>query len=152
MVSGISMGGGCAQYFKAALESKVALGADKPAMILLDPQLLNNTQGRKAAESGQLGYDYNQLHGVAVTLDRSKAPKKSLMDRMETLGYAHPGVLRLKLDLQDNDAIKFGPGRLPLRSQKPKPVFMLGYHGQNSAFEAAIHRFAGGDATGMKPV
>lgn len=143
MVSGISMGGGCAQYFKAALESKVALDDDKPAMILLDPQLLNNTQGRKAAESGPLGYDYNKLHGVAVTLDYSKEPRKSLMDRMETAGYAHPGVLRLNLDLQDNDAIKFGPDRLPLHSQKPKPVFMLGYHGQNSAFEAAIHRFAG---------
>lgn len=143
MISGISMGGGCAQYFKAALESKVTLGDDKPAMILLDPQLLNNTQGRKAAESGSLGYDYKELHGVAVTLDYSKEPRKSLMDRMEIAGYAHPGVLRLKLDLQDNDAIEFGADGLPLRSKKPKPVFMLGYHGQNSAFEAAIRRFAG---------
>lgn len=143
MIGGISLGGGCAQYFKAALESKVTLGDDKPAMILLDPQLLNNTQGRKAAQSGSLGYDYNKLHGVAVTLDYSKKPRKSLMDRMETAGYTHPGVLRLKLDLQDNDAIKFGAEGLPSRNQKPKPVFMLGYHGQNSAFEAAIHRFAG---------
>jgi hypothetical protein len=143
IIGGISLGGGCAQYFNAALQSIVMLGDDKPAMILLDPQLLNNTQGRKAAGSGSLGYDYNKLHGIAVTLDDHKKPRKSLMDRMEAAGYAHPGVLRLKLDLQASDAVKLGAEALPPRNQELKPIFMLGYHGQNSAFEAAIHSFTG---------
>lgn len=105
-VSGLSMGGASAQTFLAALESRLSFDRP-PAMLLLDPQLLNDAQARHARRGGPLPVDFEAPRGLAITLDLAEAPHRSLVSKMKGLaGYRSPGLTRLKLGLLAND----GPG------------------------------------------
>jgi len=134
LVSGLSMGGGSAQVFMAAIESRVAL-PKQPVMILLDPVLLNNRQAQFAKKDGDLVVDYAKPHGIAVTLDYAKQPHRGLMTKMKTFGgYKYPGLVQLKLGLDDNDG---NSGRPPKSFPRG-----LGYHSQLHFYAYALQRFS----------
>lgn len=70
-VSGLSMGGGAAQIFMAAIYSRVELSI-KAAVVLLEPALLNNRQAnwrRRAAR------------GVSISTNRAVSRSLSIMPR-----------------------------------------------------------------------
>jgi hypothetical protein len=155
-VCGISLGGGAAQAFLASLESRIRLPAPPP-LILLDPQLLNNAQARHATRHGEHPYDFEKPRGIAITLDYRKEPRRGLMGLMKGPGrYKYPGLLQLKLGLQDTDGpgAEFRNGMSPLvRSMmglrdggSPRPLAWppgLGYHGPWDQYEQALRRFTG---------
>ncbi|VVD59622.1 hypothetical protein [Pandoraea anhela] len=138
-VSGLSMGGGAAQVFMAAIDSRLEL-ATRPAVLLLDPVLLNNRQARFAVEGGTRPVDFTSPRGVAVTLDYARDSQRGLMSKMKTVGFHSPGLVRLKLGLDDQDGLRYG-------EQKPKatPIGM-GYHGRTGYYTEALKRFAGDGA------
>lgn len=134
-ISGASMGGAMAQSFRATVESRILLPR-QPSMILLDPQLLNNNQGRRATRGGPLDVDYGKPRGVAVTLDYARAPHRGLMGIMKGPGgYRYPGLVQLKLGLTDTDGYN---GKRPQTSGPPG----LGYHADAHQFAAALSRFS----------
>jgi hypothetical protein len=104
-------------------------------MILLDPQLLNNGQARRATKGGDLHVDYSKPRGVAITLDYAKAPHRGLMGIMKGPGgYRYPGLVQIKLGLTDTD----GPnGTSPETSGPPG----LGYHIDRAQLSRALGRF-----------
>ncbi len=134
-VSGMSMGGAMAQTFRATVESRVLL-PKQPSMILLDSQLLNNNQARRATKDGHIDVDYSRPRGVAITLDYAKAPHRGLTGIMKGAGgYRYPGLVHLKLGLTDTD----GPnGKRPQTSGPPG----LGYHADPRLFSNALARFS----------
>ncbi len=140
-IGGGSMGGAAAQVFVAALQSRVQLAAPAP-LVLLDPQLLNEAQARHATEGGVHDYDFSAPRGVAVTLDYPAAPRLSLMGRMKGLGYRSPGLVRIKLALQDADRHKqTSDGDWVTRPPKAYGPPLTGYHGDLALFRTALHRF-----------
>ena len=155
-VMGFSMGGGTAQAFLAGLQSRVEL-KDDPALVLFDPQLLNNAQARHAVKDTPLDYDFEKLRGVAVTLDYEADPHKGLMNIMKGAGgYKSPGLVQLRLGLKDKDDIKWverkdPPGtssQLPGKRYDKIPTAPmvsgppgLGYHANSDLFEKALERF-----------
>ena len=155
-VMGFSMGGGTAQAFLAGVQSRVAL-KDDPALVLFDPQLLNNAQARHAVKDTPLDYDFEKPRGVAVTLDYEAAPHKGLMNIMKGPGgYKSPGLVQLRLGLKDKDDIKWvekkdPPGtssQLPGKRYDKIPTAPmvsgppgLGYHANSNLFEKALERF-----------
>ncbi|WP_192804873.1 hypothetical protein [Noviherbaspirillum aerium] len=155
MVAGHSLGGAYAQYFKAAYESRGGSGQHKPAMVLLDPVLLNNKQAADAIRGAPHGYDYRAPRGIAITLDNVKAPAKSLLSHLKGMGFKHPGLVHLKLDVKPGDAATFqwakdaqgnsmllGDEPVPMRQRdNPRPGMLMGYHIDTSVYEMAIHRF-----------
>lgn len=133
-ISGQSMGGAMAQTFRAAVESRILL-PKQPSMILMDPQLLNNNQARRATKGGMLEVDYAQPRGVALTLDYAKDPRRGLMGIMKGPGgYRYPGLVQLKLGLADTDGYRDGR---PETSGPPG----LGYHVDPRQFANALSRF-----------
>lgn len=134
-ISGMSMGGAMAQTFRATVESRVLL-PKQPAMILLDPQLLNNNQARRAIKDGSIDVDYSRPRGVAITIDYAKDPHRGLTGIMKGAGgYKYPGLVHLKLGLTDTD----GPnGSRPKTSGPPG----LGYHADPTLFTNALSRFS----------
>ncbi len=142
-IGGGSMGGAAAQVFAAALQSHVKLAAPAP-LVLLDPQLLNNTQARHATKGGVHGYDFASLRGVAITLDYPAEPQLSLMGRMKGLGYSSPGLVRIKLALQDDDRDKeTSNGDWVNRPPKPYGPPLTGYHADFVLYKKALLRFTG---------
>jgi hypothetical protein len=155
-VMGFSMGGGTAQAFLAGLQSRVEL-KDDPALVLFDPQLLNNAQARHAVKDTPLDYDFEKPRGVAVTLDYEADPHKGLMNIMKGAGgYKSPGLVQLRLGLKDKDDIKWvevkdPPGvtsELPGKRYDKIPTAPmvsgppgLGYHANSDLFEKALERF-----------
>ncbi len=140
-IGGVSMGGASAQVFAAALQSRVTLPTPTP-LVLLDPQLLNNTQARHATKGGVHDYDFGGSRGVAITLDYPAAPRKSLMGRMKGLGYQSPGLVRIKLALQDGDSVKrLNSGEWVDRPPKPYGPPLTGYHGDLALYTKALLRF-----------
>jgi len=134
-ITGLSMGGAMAQTFRATIESTVLL-PKQPSMILLDPQLLNNNQARRATKGGTLDVDFSQPRGAAITLDYAKDPHRGLMGIMKGVGrYRYPGLVQLKLGLTDTDGA--GGGR-PQTSGPPG----LGYHANLAQFSRALARFS----------
>ncbi|XUW93416.1 hypothetical protein OH764_32890 (plasmid) [Burkholderia sp. M6-3] len=136
-VSGLSMGGGAAQIFTAAIESRVELSS-KPAVVLLDPVLLNNRQARLAVQGGTRPVDFSKPRGIAITLDYAKSPQRGVMSMMKSAGYHSPGLVRLKLGLEDGDGQRYNQA-------EPKPQFGLGYHGRGAYYVEAMRRFSGTD-------
>lgn len=133
-IGGHSMGGAMAQTFRATVESRVLL-PKQPSMILMDPQLLNDNQARRATKGGTLGVDYEQPRGVAVTLDYAKDPRRGLMGIMKGPGgYRYPGLVQLKLGLADTDGYR---GGRPETSGPPG----MGYHVDPRQFANALARF-----------
>ncbi|HVK95187.1 MAG TPA: hypothetical protein VM571_10740 [Noviherbaspirillum sp.] len=137
-VSGISMGGATAQFFMAALESRVAL-KHKPAMLLFDPQLLNKAQKDEAIKGGTLGYDFEKLRGVALTMDYDKNPQTNLMGHMKQRGYSPAGLVELEMLLKPRGEMEMvmGEDGQPTPSFKitePNPSPLLGYHGKQEDF------------------
>lgn len=129
------MGGAMAQAFRATLENLIVL-PKQPSMILMDPQLLNNNQARRATKGGMLEVDYAQPRGVAVTLDYAKDRRRGLMGIMKGPGgYRYPGLVQLRLGLTDTDG--HGGGR-PETSGPPG----MGYHGDPRQFANALARFS----------
>lgn len=153
-VMGLSMGGGTAQAFVAGVQSRIELTAD-PALVVFDPQLLNNAQARHAVKDTPLDYDFEKLRGVAVTLDYETAPHKGLMNIMKGAGgYKSPGLVQLRLGLKDNDGVKWESRMEMNRSgvqekryfKEPGPPQVsgppgLGYHADTDLFEKALDRF-----------
>ena len=134
-IGGHSMGGAMAQAFRATLENLIVL-PKQPSMILMDPQLLNNNQARRATKGGMLEVDYAQPRGVAVTLDYAKDRRRGLMGIMKGPGgYRYPGLVQLRLGLTDTDG--HGGGR-PETSGPPG----MGYHGDPRQFANALARFS----------
>lgn len=134
-IGGHSMGGAMAQTFRATIESRILL-PKQPSMILMDPQLLNNNQARRATKGGMLGVDYEQPRGVAVTLDYAKDRRRGLMGVMKGPGgYRYPGLVHLKLGLSDTDGVG---GRRPETSGPPG----MGYHIDPLQFANALARFS----------
>ena len=132
-LSGLSMGGGLAQVFLLALESRIELPS-RPAVVLLDPLLLNNQEARHAIKGGTRPVDFSKPHAIAVTLDHPRSPRKCLMNRLKTFGRRRsPGLVRLKLALDDS---AFPEG------EAPKPMCFLGYHGEPAYYGSALARFA----------
>ncbi|CAG9165939.1 hypothetical protein [Cupriavidus pampae] len=144
-VIGISMGGGSAQIFTASVDSRVALSM-RPAVVLLDPALLNNRQAKLAVEGGTRPVDFSQPRGVAVTLDYAPASQRGLMSKMKTVGFHSPGLVRLKLGLVDQDGQRYGDSR-----PRPAPIG-LGYHGRDGYYTEALRRFAGGEEPQRAPM
>ncbi len=142
-IGGGSMGGAAAQVFAAALQSHVKLAAPAP-LVLLDPQLLNNTQARHATKGGVHDYDFASPRGVAITLDYPAEPHLSLMGRMKGLGYSSPGLVRIKLALQDGDRDKqTSNGDWVNRPPKPYGPPLMGYHSDFALYKKALLRFTG---------
>ncbi|AMP40583.1 type III effector protein [Ralstonia solanacearum] len=142
-IGGGSMGGAAAQVFAAALQSHVKLAAPAP-LVLLDPQLLNNTQARHATKGGVHDYDFASPRGVAITLDYPAEPQLSLMGRMKGLGYSSPGLVRIKLALQDGDRDKqTSKGDWVNRPPKPYGPPLTGYHADFVLYKKALLRFTG---------
>ncbi|MDB0572709.1 type III effector protein [Ralstonia solanacearum] len=140
-IGGVSMGGASAQVFAAALQSRLQFPTPMP-LVLLDPQLLNNTQARHATKGGVHDYDFGGSRGVAITLDYPAAPRKSLMGRMKGLGYQSPGLVRIKLALQDGDSVKrLNSGEWVDRPPKPYGPPLTGYHGDLALYTKALLRF-----------
>lgn len=135
LVSGMSMGGGAAQIFMASVDSRVALSR-RPAVVLLDPVLLNDRQAALAVKGGTRPVDFSQPRGVAITLDYAKHSQRGLLSKMKTMGYHSPGIVRLKLGLADGDGQRYGE-----RKPKPAPIG-LGYHGRAGYYAAALERFS----------
>lgn len=134
-IGGHSMGGAMAQTFRAAIESRVML-PKQPSMILMDPQLLNNNQARRAAKGGMLEVDYEQPRGVALTLDYQRDRRRGLMGIMKGPGgYRYPGLVHLRLGLSDTDG---RDGRRPETSGPPG----MGYHIDPRQFVSALERFS----------
>ena len=134
-ISGQSMGGAMAQTFRAAIESRVML-PKQPSMILMDPQLLNNNQARRATKGGMLEVDYAQPRGVALTLDYQRDRRRGLMGIMKGPGgYRYPGLVHLRLGLSDTDGVN---GRRPETSGPPG----MGYHIDPRQFASALERFS----------
>ncbi|QUP55892.1 ankyrin repeat domain-containing protein (plasmid) [Ralstonia syzygii] len=134
-LGGASMGGAMAQAFRATVESRVLL-PKQPSMILMDPQLLNNNQARRATKGGAIDVDYSRPRGVALTLDHSKAPHRGLMGIMKGPGgYRYPGLVHIKLGLTDTDGEQ---GSRPKTSGPPG----LGYHADPRQFVNALSRFS----------
>ncbi|WP_231654726.1 type III effector protein [Ralstonia solanacearum] len=140
-IGGVSMGGASAQVFAAALQSRLQFPTPTP-LVLLDPQLLNNTQARHATKGGVHDYDFGGSRGVAITLDYPAAPRKSLMGRMKGLGYQSPGLVRIKLALQDGDSVKrLSSGEWVDQPPKPYGPPLTGYHGDLALYTKALLRF-----------
>lgn len=136
------MGGASAQVFAAALQGSVKLVAPAAPLVLLDPQLLNDAQARHATKGGAHDYDFGGSRGVAITLDYPAAPRKSLMGRMKGLGYQSPGLVRIKLALQDDDSVKqLDNGEWVNRPPKPYGPPLTGYHGDLALYTKALLRF-----------
>lgn len=134
-IGGHSMGGAMAQTFRATVESRILL-PKQPSMILMDPQLLNNNQARRATKGGMLEVDYARPRGVAVTLDYAKNPRRGLMGIMKGPGgYRYPGLVQLKLGLADTDGHR---GGRPETSGPPG----MGYHVDPRQFANALARFS----------
>ncbi|AMP77128.1 type III effector protein [Ralstonia solanacearum] len=145
-IGGVSMGGASAQVFAAALQSSVQLPAPTP-LVLLDPQLLNDAQARHATKGGAHDYDFGSPRGVAITLDYPAAPHKSLMGRMKGVGYQSPGLVRIKLALQDGDSVKrLSSGEWVDQPPKPYGPPLTGYHGDLALYTKALLRFTGNPA------
>ncbi len=141
-IGGVSMGGASAQVFAAALQGSVKLVAPAAPLVLLDPQLLNDAQARHATKGGAHDYDFGGSRGVAITLDYPAAPRKSLMGRMKGLGYQSPGLVRIKLALQDDDSVKqLDNGEWVNRPPKPYGPPLTGYHGDLALYTKALLRF-----------
>jgi hypothetical protein len=134
-VSGLSMGGGAAQIFMAAIDSRVELSS-KPAVVLLDPVLLNNRQAQLAVQGGTRPVDFSEPRGVAITLDYARNPQRGVMSMMKSAGFHSPGLVRLKLGLEDGDGQHY-------HQAQPKPRFGLGYHGREAYYVEAMRRFSG---------
>lgn len=153
-VMGFSMGGGTAQAFAAGVQSRIQL-KDDPALVLFDPQLLNNAQARHAVKDTPLDYDFEKPRGVAVTLDYEADPRKGLMNIMKGAGgYKSPGLVQLRLGLKDNDDVKWEAREEMNRSGiKEKRYFKtpaapqvsgppgMGYHANSDLYEKALERF-----------
>ena len=134
-LSGLSMGGASAQTFRATIESRIQLPNQLP-MILLDPQLLNNSQARRATKGGSFDVDYSKPRGVAITLDYDKERHRGLMGIMKGIGgYRYPGLVQIKLGLTDTDG--WNNGR-PETSGLPG----LGYHADIYQYARALGRFS----------
>jgi hypothetical protein len=145
-VGGYSLGGGVAQCFVAALGA-----ATPPAMVLFDPQLLNNRQAAFALKGGNI-YDFSHPRGVAITLYSDVKPRKGVMGIMKAMaGYTYPGLVELKLETLGGDdsatnalAPVAHPGGI---ASAPKPSLLLGYHKQKQLFKMAIQRLLNNGAT-----
>ncbi|WP_157645106.1 hypothetical protein [Burkholderia ubonensis] len=141
-VGGASMGGAMAQIFLATVQSRATL-PKPPAMILLDPLLPNDKQAKRAIGDGTYPVDFSEPRGIALSLDYSSAPRKSLMSIQKGLGRNNPGLVRLKLGLTDTDGIDKNGNRRPPRAYSP--LGAMGYHGDAILYAHALARFAGQD-------
>jgi hypothetical protein len=151
VVGGHSLGGGTAQCFAAALDVE-----KPPAMVLFDPQLLNDSQAAFAVEGGKQ-YDFTRLRGVAITLYSDVKPRKGLMDIMKAMArYIYPGLVELKLETLGGDVSSQNASAAVANqasiAPRPKPSLLLGYHKQPQLFEMAIHRFLHNGAAAEPPV
>ena len=93
LVCGHSLGAGVAQCFAMAVNCR--------RLIMLDPQLLTDSQ-KKLAMSISDNVEFDIPHGVAIVVD-SPDPEKSsggLTTRMKKHGFTHPGILLMKLSLR----------------------------------------------------
>ncbi|MEK6419973.1 MAG: hypothetical protein V4801_10230 [Burkholderia gladioli] len=140
-VSGLSMGGGAAQIFTAAIDSRVQLSS-RPAVVLLDPVLLNDRQARLAVRGGTRPVDFSAPRGVAITLDYARNPQRGVMSMMKSAGFHSPGLVRLKLGLEEGDGRRYDQAR-------PKPQFGMGYHARDAYYVEAMRRFAGTGGTAL---
>ncbi|WCM94158.1 hypothetical protein M5C99_05360 [Acidovorax sp. NCPPB 2350] len=134
-ICGLSMGGGSAQMFAATLQSH-APRLPPPALTLLDPMLLNRAQRAHAIAGAPHPYDFKEPRGVAISLDYAADPRKSLMDRLQGVGFSTAGLVRLRLGLTDED----GEHRT-----QPKPYGPpgTGYHANRHHYTSALERFLG---------
>lgn len=138
-VCGLSVGGGSAQMFNTALQGRIALDTP-PSLVLLDPALISKAQARHAAKGALRVPPRRPAHGLIITLDYDKKPRRSLVDSLYYLGYRSEGLVRLALGLRDDDG---------LGSQPPKPSdarvigTFLGYHSNRHHYDNALRRFAG---------
>ncbi len=134
-ICGLSMGGGSAQMFAAVLQGHLPW-APRPALVLLDPMLLNPKQKAHAMEQSPYGYDFTQPRGIALSLDYAANPRKCLMDRQQAIGRSSEGLVRLRLGLTEHDGLNNTP---------PKPYGPpgTGYHGNRHHYAAALGRFTG---------
>ncbi|SDP51337.1 hypothetical protein [Paracidovorax cattleyae] len=132
-ICGLSTGGGSAQMFAAALQSHLPQ-APRPALVLLDPMLLNPKQKAHAMAQGPHACDFTQPRGIALTLDYAGNPRKCLMDRQQAIGRSSEGLVRLRLGLTDRD----GLGGTPPQPHGPPGT---GYHSNRHHYEAALSRF-----------
>ncbi|BFO57214.1 hypothetical protein [Acidovorax sacchari] len=134
-ICGLSMGGGSAQMFAAVLQGHLPW-SPPPAVVLLDPMLLNPKQKAHAMAQSPHGYDFTQPRGIALTLDYAANPRKCLMDRQHAIGRSSEGLVRLRLGLTDRD----GLGGTPPKPHGPPGT---GYHSNRHHYEAALARFTG---------
>lgn len=143
LLTGFSMGGGTAQFFKAALESRIDL-PKKPALVVFDPQLLHDGQKREAVQGGTREYKFDEVQGLAITLDYDKNPRTPLMRHMKNRGYPADGLLELELPLKpwgrENRSVVDGRERVSFELTEPSGT-LLGYHKNFALFEDAIGNF-----------
>lgn len=93
LITGFSMGGATAQIFEAALAREME-AAQRPAMVLFDPQLLTRRELAAA-----VGDRHEGVRGIAFTLNYDRRPKPSLSDRMMRLGYSASHLVQIELPL-----------------------------------------------------
>jgi hypothetical protein len=130
LLSGHSRGGGAALFFDAALQSRIEL-AKKPATLVFDPQLNNDSQAAFAVEGGDREYYYQAPRAVAVTLNSRSKKSYNLVRLMKGLGgYTRPGIVELQIPLNEEEA-----GSGPLRG--------LRYHSDAKLYSDAVKRFLG---------
>ncbi len=133
-VSGHSLGGGVGQASLATLQSRVEL-EKTPLLVLFDPQLLTNSQGRHAKKGGVYEYDFSKMRGVSITVVDDKVTG-SLQQKMEKWGgYSSVGLFNLELRLPEPAADEPAPQR--------KPVVLpgVGYHAEMPVNAPAIAHF-----------
>ncbi|KLD76572.1 polycystic kidney disease 1-like 3 [Xanthomonas hyacinthi] len=130
-VCGLSLGGGSAQMFAAGLQGACKL-SHPPSLVLADPALFNRAQVKHAKSPH---YDLRSSHGVIITLNAAHAPRRNLVDNLESLGLRGTGLVRISLGLKQDD------GREGARI-KPYNAF-FGYHGNVYHYGKALNRFLG---------
>lgn len=130
LLSGHSRGGGAALFFESALQSRIEL-TKKPATLVFDPQLNNDSQAAFAVEGGDREYYYQAPRAVAVTLNSRSKKSYNLVRLMKGLGgYTRPGIVELQIPLNEEEA-----GSGPLRG--------LRYHSDAKLYSDAVKRFLG---------
>lgn len=136
LVCGHSLGAGVAQCF--------AMAVDCRRLIMLDPQLLTESQ-KKLAMSISNNVEFNTPHGIAIVVDSPEKPSGGLTTRMKKRNFNHPGILLLKLSLRPSDGDGFiteKDGSVQQVTEAPK-VGKFGYHGSKPdmvLFTNAIER------------
>ncbi|KAG0041765.1 hypothetical protein BGZ83_001332 [Gryganskiella cystojenkinii] len=136
LVCGHSLGAGVAQCFAMAVDCK--------RLIMLDPQLLTESQ-QKLAMSISNKVELHTPHGIAIVVDSPIKPSGGLTTRMKKHGFNHPGILLLKLSLLPSDGNGFvteKDGSVRQVTEDPR-VGKFGYHGSKPdmvLFTNAIER------------